>query len=140
MAKPGESNVKFVFGVEAINRKWELRKNTAAAAGSDKPKYRYFGSYSKYGATKKLGWIERNVFFVRKNSRGTLPTSLELDYRTAFAEVRQAVKVRLKSLSTLASDREAFNAQKDLPGGKKSFYSYIWGLEWATYTTQHPLD
>ena len=140
MAKPGQSNVKFVFGVEAINRKWELRKNTAAAAGSNKPKYRYFGSYTKYGATKNLGFIERNVFFVRKNSRGTMPTSLELNYRAAFSAVRQSVKVRLKNLSTLAADRAAFNAQKDQPGGKKSFYSYIWDLEWTAYETAHPFE
>ena len=33
-------------------------------------------------------------------------------------------------LSTLEADRAAFNAQKDTPGGKMTFYSYIFNLEY----------
>jgi hypothetical protein len=36
----------------------------------------------------------------------------------------------MKNLSTLEADRAAFNEQKDLAGGKKTFYAYIFGLEY----------
>ena len=57
--------------------------------------------------------------------------------RTRFTEVSQAVATRAKNLSTIAADRAAFNAQKDQPGGKKTFKSYLWKVEGQAYDQQH---
>ena len=48
--------------------------------------------------------------------------------RASFAAVAAAVAVRSKSLEYIASDKAAFDAQKDLPGGKKTMKSYLWAV------------
>ena len=59
-------------------------------------------------------------------SRTSELTQLELAVRTRFTAVQAAVNTRMKNLSTIASDREAFEAQKDLAGGKKTLKAYLW--------------
>ena len=79
-----------------------------------------------------------NRVYIRKQTkRSTLPSSDELNARTRFGEVAAAVRLRKKSLSTLAADREAFNAQKDLAGGKKTFNAYLWKVCGDAYDEQH---
>ena len=63
-------------------------------------------------------------------TRTTAPSTNELQARSRLAQASQATAVRIKNLSTLEADRAAFNAQKDTPGGKKTFYSYIFNLEY----------
>ena len=61
------------------------------------------------------------------------PTSKELNARTRFSTVQAAVNARAKNLATLAQDQAAFLAQKDLSGGKKTFYSWLWKVEGEAY-------
>ena len=70
--------------------------------------------------------------------RNTPPSSNELWARTRFAEVSQAVALRKKDLNSVNADNQAFLAQKDLPNGKKTMYSYLWSVCAANYDTAHP--
>ena len=62
----------------------------------------------------------------------------ELVARERFTQVSRAVAVRAKNLATITSDQQAYLAQKDTPGGKKTFKSYLWSLELAAYDQAHP--
>ena len=78
--------------------------------------------------------------YVRKSAsyiRETDPSQDELAARERFAAVSRAVAARKKSLATLATDQAAFLAQKDQPNGKKTFTSYLWSLELASYDQTH---
>ena len=78
--------------------------------------------------------------YVRKSTsyvRETDPSQDELAARERFAAVSRAVAARKKSLATLATDQAAFLAQKDQPNGKKTFTSYLWSLELASYDQSH---
>ena len=78
--------------------------------------------------------------YVRKSTsyvRETDPSQDELAARERFAAVSRAVAARKKSLATLATDQAAFLAQKDQPNGKKTFTSYLWSLELASYDQAH---
>ena len=70
-------------------------------------------------------------------SRTSEPTQLELAARTRFQTVQAAVNTRMKNLSTLATDREAFEAQKDLAGGKKTLKAYLWKVCGDAYDAQN---
>ena len=71
-------------------------------------------------------------------SRSTEPTSDELAARTRFSIVSAQVAQRKKNLATMNQDREAFYAQKDTPGGKKTLVSYLWMVVGAAYDAEHP--
>ena len=62
--------------------------------------------------------------------RKTAPSAYELQIRSRFAQASTAAQARMKNLSTLEADRAAFNEQKDLAGGKKTFYAYLFKLEY----------
>ena len=62
--------------------------------------------------------------------RKTAVSSNELQLRSRFGQAATAAQARMKNLSTLEADRAAFNEQKDLAGGKKTFYAYIFKLEY----------
>ena len=57
--------------------------------------------------------------------------------RLRFSAVSTAVNTRAKDLTKIASDRAAFLAQKDEPGGKKTMKSYLWKVCGDAYDTQH---
>ena len=57
--------------------------------------------------------------------------------RTRFSEVSQAVVLRAKNLSQIAQDRQAFLAQKDQPGGKKTMKAYLWKICGDEYDAVH---
>ncbi len=57
--------------------------------------------------------------------------------RTRFSEVQAAVNERVKDLSKIAQDRQAFLEQKDTAGGKKTFKAYLWKVCGDAYDTQH---
>ena len=59
-------------------------------------------------------------------TRSTPVTADELAIRARFTAVSRAVAVRAKNMSTYQTDYAAFKAQKDLPGGRKTFKSYLW--------------
>ena len=71
-------------------------------------------------------------------TRSTPVTPAETLKRARFAAVSAAVATRAKDLNKITSDQQAFIAQKDLPGGKKTMKSYLWSLELAAYDEAHP--
>ena len=80
-----------------------------------------------------------NRMYIRKKSvRSTPPTQRELAARTRFAAVKAAVYQREHDLSKVTADQEAFLAQKDLAGGKKTLKAWYWMVEGAAYDQEHP--
>ena len=57
----------------------------------------------------------------------------ETSTRAMFAAVSAMVTTRRKSLEHIASDKAAFDAQKDLPEGKKTMKAYLWAVCKAQY-------
>ena len=70
-------------------------------------------------------------------TRSTPVTAKEVTIRTKFAAVSTAVNTRLNDPTQQSTDLAAFNAQKDLPNGKKTLRSYLWSVESAAYDAQH---
>jgi len=85
-------------------------------------------------ATHRTAPTENNhcnrLYLRKKVERSTTPSSYELQLRSRFGQAATAAQARMKNLSTLEADRAAFNEQKDLAGGKKTFYAYIFKLEY----------
>ena len=79
-----------------------------------------------------------NRLYLRKKvERSTSPTAGEYEARDRFTVVSRAVAARAKDLTKMGPDQEAFLAQKDLAGGKKTMKSYLWALEIAAYDENH---
>ena len=57
--------------------------------------------------------------------------------RTRFAAVAAAVATRAKDVSKITADQEAFKAQKDQPGGRKTLKAWYWMVELAAYDQAH---
>ncbi len=80
-----------------------------------------------------------NRVYLRKQvKRSTAVTSNELDARTRFSEVAQAVNTRRKDLSKISQDQIAFKEQKDTAGGKKTMKAYLWKICGDEYDLAHP--
>ena len=77
------------------------------------------------------------LYLRRKVERSTLPTSNEMDARTRFATVSAAVRTRAKDLMHISEDQAAFEAQKNLANGKKTFRAYLWAVCGEAYDAQH---
>ena len=69
--------------------------------------------------------------------RATQPTGDELKARERFAAVAAMVKARKGDLSQISADQDAFLAQKDTAGGKKTMRAYLWLICGAEYDQQH---
>ena len=79
-----------------------------------------------------------NRLYLRKKVTRSMPlTDKEQAVRSRFQSVAAAVKVRSKNLSTLTSDQEAFEEQKNTAGGKKTFRAYLWKVCGDAYDVQH---
>ena len=79
-----------------------------------------------------------NRLYLRKPvQRATPVRETEAANRTRFATIAAAVAARAKDLSKISADQAAFDAQKDLPRGKKTMKSYLWSLEAAAYDANH---
>ena len=75
-------------------------------------------------------------FYVKNEDaykRTTLVTADELALRARFAAVARQVAIRAKNLSTITEDTAAFKAQKDRPGGAKTFKAYLWRILGEVY-------
>ena len=84
-------------------------------------------------ATHRVAPTENNQcnrLYLRKKVERKSFTAKELEKQARLAQASQATQARLNNISTIQADREAFNAQKDLAGGKKTLYSYIFNLEY----------
>ena len=66
------------------------------------------------------------IYMRKKVVRSTPPTQKELQQRAQFAQIAQAVADRRQDLSKVTADQEAYLAQKDKPGGKKTVHAYLW--------------
>ncbi len=78
--------------------------------------------------------------YVRKADayqRSTSPSAEEMAARERFAAVATTVANRAKDLSKITADQEAFKAQKDQPGGRKTLKSWYWMVELAAYDQAH---
>ena len=79
-----------------------------------------------------------NRLYLRpKPVRSTQPSSDELRARERFQAVAAMVKARKADLLHIAQDVEAFKAQKDLAGGKKTMKAYLWLVCGQEYDQQH---
>ena len=79
-----------------------------------------------------------NRLYLRpKPVRSTQPSSDELRARERFQNVAAMVKARKSDLAHIAQDVEAFKAQKDLAGGKKTMRAYLWKVCGEEYDQQH---
>lgn len=52
--------------------------------------------------------------------------------------IGQMVNDRRKDLTKITADQQAFLAQKDLAGGKKTMKAYYWMVCGDAYDTEHP--
>ena len=69
--------------------------------------------------------------------RSTQPTGDELKARERFAAVAALVKARKGDLSQISADQDAFLAQKDTAGGKKTMRAYLWKVCGEAYDAEH---
>ena len=70
-------------------------------------------------------------------TRSSSPGADEMAARTRFAAVAAAVATRAKDVSKITADQEAFKAQKDTPGGRKTLKAWYWMVELAAYDQAH---
>ena len=76
-----------------------------------------------------------NRLYIRKPVKRSTPVSAdELEIRLLFTQRQAWVNARNKNLSTMSSDQLNFNAQKDQPGGAKTWKAYLWKLAKAAVT------
>ena len=66
--------------------------------------------------------------------RSTPVSADELEIRLLFTQRQAWVVARNKNLSTMSSDQLNYNAQKDQPGGAKTWKAYLWKLAKAAVT------
>ena len=79
-----------------------------------------------------------NRLYLRKPIKiNVSQTEDSINARLRFAAVSQAVKVRRKDLSKMATDLAAFNAQKDQPNGCKTMTKYLWKVCGEAYDQAH---
>ena len=79
-----------------------------------------------------------NRLYLRKKvERSTQPSSKELAARARFTAVSAAIKARKADLMSVATDEEAFMAQKNLPGGKKTLKAWYWMVCGNEYDQEH---
>ena len=78
------------------------------------------------------------LYLRKKTQRSTNPSQDELSARLRFSTVAQAVNARQKDPTKMVADQQAFIAQKDLAGGKKTLKAWYWMVEGATYDQEHP--
>ena len=72
-----------------------------------------------------------------RGERTTQLSSDELNARERFKVVAPMVKARKEDLTKISQDLQAFLAQKDLAGGKKTMKAYLWKVCGEEYDAQH---
>ena len=77
------------------------------------------------------------VYIRKKTERSTPLTEREQLARSRFSAVAAAVKARRGNLQTISQDQAAFQAQKDLADGRKTFKAYLWQVCGEEYDSQH---
>ena len=77
------------------------------------------------------------IYLRNKVERSTPLSANEEAARLRFTEVAQAVKLRAKDLNKMTQDQEAFAAQRDTAGGKRTMRAYLWKVCGAEYDAAH---
>jgi len=77
------------------------------------------------------------IYLRNKVERSTPLNANEEAARLRFTEVAQAVKLRAKDLNKMTQDQEAFAAQRDTAGGKRTMRAYLWKVCGAEYDAAH---
>ena len=79
-----------------------------------------------------------NRIYMRKPTKRSTPlTEKELEVRNRFRAVSAMVRERAMDLSKVSADQEAFLAQKDQPGGKKTMKAWYWDVCGKEYDQAH---
>ena len=78
------------------------------------------------------------IYLRKKTKRATALSTKEIAARTRFTTVKAAVADRAINLTTIGADQQAFEAQKNTAGGKKTFNAYLWKVCGAEYDQAHP--
>ena len=82
---------------------------------------------------------QRIYSFPADRYKRTTPVSAnEQRARIRFTAVAAAVKERKGDLIQINDDQEAFIAQRDLAGGKKTMKAYLWKVCGDEYDAAHP--
>ncbi len=76
-------------------------------------------------------------FDADRYKRNSPLTTKETEARSRFEAVAKAVKTRKADLMSMSTDQQAFLAQKDQAGGKKTMLAYLWAVCGALYDQQH---
>ena len=80
-----------------------------------------------------------NRLYIRKKVKRSTPVGQdELLNRTRFGVIGRAVAQRMTDLSRMSTDQANYLEQRDQPGGKKTYKTYLWSLEEAAYDQAHP--
>ena len=66
------------------------------------------------------------VYIRTKVTRSTPVSAEETAARQLFSRIAKAVALRRKNVEQMVSDQQAFQAQKDTPGGYKTIKQYLW--------------
>ena len=78
------------------------------------------------------------IYLRKKTVRATALSTKEIAARTRFTTVKAAVADRAINLTTIGADQQAFEAQKNTAGGKKTFNAYLWKVCGQAYDAEHP--
>jgi hypothetical protein len=80
-----------------------------------------------------------NRLYLRKKiKRSTALSSEEMNVRSRFTAVAQAVTARKKDLSKITQDQIDFEAQRYSSTGKRTMKAYLWNVCGAKYDAEHP--
>lgn len=125
--------IALAYPFERLSRKIAKRKEIAGKNCVCTPIVSF-----KSGAIKNNSTATRQFVAFKKSQRNSALNPDEIWARQRFTAVSRNVATRMKNLSTLSADQQAFEAQKNQPGGLKSFKSFIWSLEGNAWDTAHP--
>ena len=78
------------------------------------------------------------LYLRKKTTRRVAPGEDEMMARIRFTAVARAVNTRRKDLTKVSADQQAFLAQKDTAGGKKTMKAWYWMVEGDAYDQEHP--
>jgi hypothetical protein len=77
------------------------------------------------------------IYLRKKRKRSTPLSTKEVEVRSRFEAVAKAVKARKADLMQMSTDQQAFLAQKDKAGGKKTLRAYLWLVCGQEYDSAH---
>jgi hypothetical protein len=79
-----------------------------------------------------------NRLYLRKKTKIKVSqSSRSLNARARFTAVREAVELRKTDLQKITQDKQAFEAQKNTAGGKKTMKAYLWKVCGDEYDAVH---